>query len=348
MQSEEDADPSALAKLRALRSRVFEEAFGFELLQDDTGKFWAPPEGFPEHRFDEVGQISLAIGYPTGSRGSNSARLLVLSALRRAKIAPLVQAIESVAGDDMEFVHVGRSRVHAGWHTTSVRPVRIGSSVGHYKGQTGSITFFASTAEDDRRVLVSCSHVLACLAGHALGDALIQPGRADRGVDARDRIATLERVSPIRHGARQRNLVDAAYGSLLPGNGAHTNELFSDQDAVLGRLASPERAFIGDRVMKIGRSGLTHGVVRAEIDNLVLWLDRKGGIRARFDEQLVIEGVGEGSFSSSGDSGAVVFNEKFAPVAQIVGGSDAGASNGRALTYASHIGNVLNELAISI
>jgi hypothetical protein len=99
----------------------------------------------------------------------------------------------------------------------------------------------------------------------------------------------------------------------------------------------------GRKVSKIGRTtGLTHGRVTAfELDNVVVEYDNGD---CRFDSQIEIEGEGDGSFSDGGDSGSLIVGEDLRAIALLFAGSDQGGSNGKGLTYANPIHNVLNAL----
>ena len=117
----------------------------------------------------------------------------------------------------------------------------------------------------------------------------------------------------------------------------------------LGGLAGVGAAFLdaGAKVAKVGRTtGLTRGRVTAfELDNLVVGYDI-GNLR--FDNQIEIEGAGDGPFSQGGDSGSVIVDAELKAVALLFAGGDQGGANGQGLSYANPIHNVLEVLAVEL
>jgi hypothetical protein len=100
-------------------------------------------------------------------------------------------------------------------------------------------------------------------------------------------------------------------------------------------------------VAKLGRTtGLTRGRVTAfELDNVVVGYDL-GNLR--FDDQIEIEGAGTDPFSDGGDSGSLIVDSDLRGVALLFAGGDQGGTNGRGLTYANPLQDVLDHLAVDL
>ena len=107
---------------------------------------------------------------------------------------------KSIADADTDVIEVGDVRALA--RTERMRPVRPGSSIGHYKvtaGTFGAVVYDIKTGEP---LILSNNHVLANSTcgkdGRAkIGDPILQPGRHDSGREPHDVIGHLYRFVPI-------------------------------------------------------------------------------------------------------------------------------------------------------
>ena len=117
----------------------------------------------------------------------------------------------------------------------------------------------------------------------------------------------------------------------------------------MGKLKGVGDVFVdeGTGVAKIGRTtGRTAGRVTAfEIDNVTVRFDIG---ELRFDNQIEIEGEGDGPFSDGGDSGSLIVGKDLRAVALLFAGSDQGGANGQGLTYANPIQSVLDALSLEL
>jgi hypothetical protein len=189
-----------------------------------------------------------------------------------------------------------------------------------------------------RLAILSNHHVLAGGAG-AVGDAVLQPGPADRGTPA-DRVATLAASVPF---AARGNRVDAAVATLDEG-------VEADPGAVPGgplAVAVPDGYEVepDEEVEKLGRTtGHTRGRITAvEVDGVAVQYD--DGVHV-FDDQIEIEGL-SGAFSSGGDSGSVIWRSSDrTPLALLFAGSGEGGSTGAGLTFANPLSTVLQTLGV--
>ena len=181
---------------------------------------------------------------------------------------------------------------------TFPRPVPIGVSTGHPDVTAGTIG--ARLTDGERTFALSNNHIFAANNGGREGDNLLQPGRADGGLDPDDAFGTLYDFEPLhfcRLGVCDANRVDAAIALTTPED--------LDTKTPEGGYGSPRpwtvAATLGMSVQKYGR---TTGLTVGEVTGIHATLDvayRDG--TARFENQIVITGNG---FSAGGDSGSLV------------------------------------------
>jgi hypothetical protein len=258
---------------------------------------------------------------------------------RRAKSAKAVVGRRRVGRARRVAMRAG-TRAVTPWFQQATRPLLIGASVGHVDITAGTIGAFVS--HDDHVCILSNNHVLANEDIASRGDAVIQPGTADRGRAPRDQVA--EFLTAIAFDPLGTNLVDAALAKIdeVQHDAGRLRELVGGTDRVLTGLG-PKTLDNGDVVFKVGRTtGPTEGRVTAfQLDNVVVNYDI-GNLR--FDDQVEIEGVDDLVFSDGGDSGSLIVNDDMEAVALLFAGTDSGGSNGLGLTYANPIHTVLDEL----
>jgi hypothetical protein len=218
------------------------------------------------------------------------------------------------------------------------RPLFPGLSLAHPAATAGTLGGFVRVG--GRLAVLSNSHVLAAGGAAAVGDAVLQPGPADRGDPAADRIATLAAFERFTADGRA-NLVDAAVAvvdaevPLEPGR-FPGGPLGADPLAV-------EEVEPDEQVEKVGRTtGHTVGRVSAvEVDGVAVQYDQ--GVYT-FDDQVEVDGVA-GGFSAGGDSGSVIWRSADrAPLGLLFAGSDTGGREGGGVTYANPLATVLSVL----
>ena len=217
-----------------------------------------------------------------------------------------------------------------------VRPLRPGLSVAHQGVTAGTLGGFVRTPGG--LAILSNNHVLAASDAAVLGDVVLQPGPADRGVPA-DRVATLTAFERFRTGLP--NLVDAAVALLDGGVAVEPGDV--PGGPLAGEVAASTEVDPDDTVEKVGRTtGHTLGVVTAvEVDAVAVQFDE---VVHRFDDQLEIAGL-TGGFSAGGDSGSVIWRSRDrAPVALLFAGSTTGGPQGSGVTFANPLGTVLRLL----
>ena len=254
----------------------------------------------------------------------------------------LRERVVEAASGEVDYRYIGRiTKRQVPWTQKRQRPLLIGCSVGHVDITAGTLGAFAMPNQDDHVLMLSNNHVLANEDRASVGDSIVQPGRFDGGAVPADVVATLFRFVALRTSG---NLVDAAVAKLAQGIDCDRSTLTGD-GTLNGVRASPIQP--DDRVLKVGRTTvLTRGRVTAiELDNVVVEYER--GLLS-FDDQIEIEGAGEDAFSAGGDSGSVIVDEDGQVCALLFAGGDVGGTNGKGLTYANDIRNVLQALDIRL
>src|SRR5262249_2694789 len=119
------------------------------------------------------------------------------------------------AKGEVDIRYVGRiakaPAAAAPWYQSKVRPLMIGSSIGHFAITAGTLGCFVTRPKTKAIGVLSNNHVLANENRAKKGDAILQPGKADGG-KRRDRVATLDRFVPLKTGTH--NVLDAAVASV--------------------------------------------------------------------------------------------------------------------------------------
>jgi hypothetical protein len=262
--------------------------------------------------------------------------------------SPLVEHLREEARSEVDVRMVGRIEKRQSGGSGGrmrVRPLAIGTSIGHLSVTAGTLGAFVSTGP--QTFILSNNHVLANENAAKAGDRIVQPGVLDGGKNPTDAVARLGKFVALR--LTRANFVDAAIAQVLPG-------IEIDPSTIRGLVGGANRTLAGlgadwldegTAVFKLGRTtGATEGRVTAfDMDNVVVAYTM-GNLR--FDNQVEIEGVGNAPFSDGGDSGSVIVDDASRAVALLFAGGDTGGSNGLGLTYANPIGRVLADLKVTL
>ena len=227
------------------------------------------------------------------------------------------------------------------------RPAPAGASVGHLRITAGTIGGWARgrSAERQRRLLmVSNNHVLANSNAASFGDAILQPGPADGGVNPADRMAILERFVVINFSAGAINFLDCATGWCWPDR--------IRRDHVYHRGSATAKFFrVGNTViepsvnMVVGKTGrttdLTQGTIRATGVSVNVSYGASGV--AHFRDQFSVRSTSAGNFSAGGDSGSIVWqwNSRLSPVGLLFAG-------GGGTTFCNRMSRVVTALDITL
>jgi hypothetical protein len=284
---------------------------------------------------------SLALGVARGSRRGDYKLAVRVQRAEAWEMSDIKRQVEKRSSKEVDVRFVGHiSKAAVAWERRRHRPLRIGTSIGHYLITAGTLGCFVVDSSGKVGVL-SNNHVLANENAAKKGDALLQPGDYDGGkaTDGVARLARFVRISPTRP-----NHVDAAF-AILDANLKYSARAIKGLGNLTGAASAPPLP--GDKVFKLGRTtGRTQGTVTAiELDQVVVGYDFGN---ASFNGQVEVEGAGSKAFSAGGDSGSLIVNAGFEAVALLFAGSDKGGTNDKGLTYANPIDTVLRLLRVSI
>ncbi len=235
-----------------------------------------------------------------------------------------------------------RARRPTPWYQGMLRPLTIGSSVGHHRVTCGTLGAFVRCGESGDICMLSNNHVLANEGQCRKGDVVLQQGSLDGGVMPDNRVARLERWT--RFSTRGKHLVDAAIAVLDDEMEYYATTMRgrpqTDLAGVRRRILEPD-----DIVWKVGRTtGFTKGVVTAiELDDVVVEYDM-GDVT--FDDQIEIAGVRGTLFCDGGDSGSLIVDADDKACALLfAGGYEPGRGD---LTYAHPIKTVFEHLDVTL
>lgn len=297
----------------------------------------------PVHVLRETPRL-LAVGIAPVQSGEGY-RLAVRLQRRGLAESEEVERLRKMARNEIDVRFVGRVSKRATgtpWHLERIRPLRIGSSVGHFNITAGTLGGFVTSRGRNDVLILSNNHVLADENRCRVGDAILQPGDMDGGRKSRDQVATLHRY--IALSKAKPNVLDCATARLAAGIDWDVDRLTG-----LGRLAgvSDRPLDPGLRVAKVGRTtGLTRGRISAfELDDLAIVYDM-GNIL--FNDSLEIESTTSRPFSDGGDSGSLIVDTEKKAVAQLFAGSDTGGRGNLGVTYATPIRRVLDALKVDL
>lgn len=229
-----------------------------------------------------------------------------------------------------DVVEVGK--IEAQPFTQRIRPAKPGYSIGHPLVTAGTFGCLVRERCGRCRVLIlSNNHVLANSNASSIGDPIYQPGRADGGLPAANRIGRLARFVPIRFNNPQKyNLVDAAV--------ARPNSLRNVVAAITG-LGIPRgtvEATLGMDVVKSGRTTeVTTGRVIGVDATVAVGFGPMGV--AFFRNQIVTTNM-----SAGGDSGSLLLSrEGRLGTGLLFAGSPA-------VTLHNNLNNVLMALGVEL
>ena len=230
-------------------------------------------------------------------------------------------------------------------HRHRARPAPCGISVINFRtngsGTLGCLARGRRAPRNRRLLMLSNNHVLANVNNASFGDSIIQPGRADGGVNPRDRIAILERFVRIDFSGRA-NLVDAASGWCW-GDRVRREQVYRAGGAWRHfRISStPSGCRQG---LIVGKSGRTTQLTSGRITgcNETVRINYGAAGVALFRNQIAIRGL-RGDFSRGGDSGSIIWtwDSRRNPVGLLFAG-------GGGYTFANKIQYVLSALDINL
>lgn len=221
------------------------------------------------------------------------------------------------AGVPFRIVRSPRFCKRSGRFTRRIRPVVAGYSVGTADASGTAGLIVSSDVNGCSRLILSNNHVLADN-NTARFSATLQPGGADGGTIAKDRIGQLERVTKLSR--KRPNYLDAATAKPL------RRSLLKPTYAVFGIVPGHVRCYkVGDRLKKVGRTTeVVNGTVESIHTDVQVDYGDYGNLGTiTFKDQSVIRG--KRPVSLEGDSGSVWLTRKGNLAAAV---NFAGSENG--------------------
>lgn len=265
-----------------------------------------------------------------------------------------------IGGVPTDVVATGRLRAFQA-PTGRFRPAPGGVSVGHKDITAGTLGCWVR--RDGQWMILSNNHVLANINAAKIGDAILQPGSYDGGINPDDQIATLEdfvtinlqeipsdcdiagnivallnglsgvvgsdtRLKAVRIQATE-NLVDAAIAKPLREDDVNPEILN------IGAISGTASAVLG---MPLRKSGRTTGYTEGQVTQVDVTADISYGENrtVRFTDQIMA-----GAMSQPGDSGSAVLNNNNELVGLLFAGSETN-------TIINRIENVFSALNLTL
>lgn len=305
----------------------------------------------PEHTPANLVGFGLGVKWSKGEPTGKSALLALVSQKVGAEELSEDDIIPSKINDmQTDVLAVGElfagqaEPIEVGIETLArrIRPASGGYSVGHVNVTAGTIGTCVFDLEGTgsnpsgipgRYYILSNNHVLANSNNAGLGDAILQPGSFDGGVDPSDRIARLNRFIPITFEPPvprflHRNLVDAAVAE------GQFHDLKREIHWVghLQGWVPRAQVNVGMRLHKTGRTtNYTTGRITAV--NATVDVNYGSGRVARFRDQIITTNM-----SAGGDSGSIVADRSSN---RAVGLLFAGSSVATILNQIQHVRSLL-------
>ena len=344
------------------KASIFQKAFGYTevlnaQLSENGGAAFSPEQGSEafaaiadaKRRGKRNARELIAIGFMNSPKPGNEVKLAILVQRKRLVQHPIVERAVRLAGGEVSIIVTGPAVRHGACNGGRHRPLRIGSSIGHYRVTAGTLGCFVKCTMAGEIGILSNNHVLANANKAKLDDPIIQPGRADGGEIPRDRVATLKRFIPLDFTQDSINHVDCAFAT-LDADIDHAPSEVVTRDGAPWPIGAPKDLLLPERgLKKMGRTTdhTTGNTAIIGVDNVfVSMVTGNPNMLARFDNQIAIHGE-ERPFSKPGDSGALVFTRDDRPVGLLFAGTQTGGA-GFGVTFANPLGTVLELLDLEL
>ncbi|MCB9453207.1 MAG: hypothetical protein H6672_17380 [Anaerolineaceae bacterium] len=147
--------------------------------------------------------VGVAVGYKE-SKGEVTDELAVVTLVQEKKPLAALSA-EDMIPKELDGVRTDVFEIGFVRALSAVDPkgrfrptIPSGVSIGHYKITAGTLGTIVTDRQTGEKLILSNNHVLANSNDALVGDAILQPGHADGGVNPDDMVARLERWVRIR------------------------------------------------------------------------------------------------------------------------------------------------------
>jgi len=308
--------------------------------------------------------VATGIGYKN-TAGKKTGQLSIVCSVERkeetAKLPDSEIVPATVDGIPTDVVATGRIRAFLPPPTGNFRPAPGGVSIGHYDITAGTLGCLVH--RNGELFILSNNHVLANSNDASIGDAILQPGPYDGGMNPADKIAELAEFIPITFSTSSStcpiaNSIADVCNFLASVTGSDTRlQAISMQaagnlvDAALARPVNP--ADLQNEILGLGtitgtaegmlgmalkKSGRTTGLTTGEIQQIDVTVNVSYGSNrvAQFSDQLLA-----GAMSQGGDSGSAVLDNSNNLVGLLFAGSDQ-------TTIINRIQNVFSILGVTL
>lgn len=264
-------------------------------------------QGYQEYFAGMPGIVSVGLGQDAA--GNTVIRVLVDPALYNPQLIP-----PAFGGIPVEVQFSGPAKLFHAPHTGRVRPLRPGVSCIGERLVGAAGTLGGLVVSGNRKLIISCNHVLAGNDPLAVSLPVYQPSPGD-SADPAEQVGFVIHYDPLELGIINRR--DLAAAEVFPEVPLDPIPLdFSQPPSGVFRVPS-----VGEPVSKSGRStGLTTGQV-VETDAMIN-VDFGPGI-GTISWRGTIRVAGA-PFIQSGDSGAWVFDDQMNMVGMVFAGNDTG------------------------
>ncbi len=146
--------------------------------------------------------VGVAVGYKNKGNETNGDVALVILVEQKMPLAALAAddlIPREIDGLRTDVVEVGFLRAQQTPRERFRPTIPSGVSLGHYKVTAGTLGAMVKDRTTGERLILSNNHVLANSNDALKGDAILQPGTMDGGLNPQDVIATLERFIALRY-----------------------------------------------------------------------------------------------------------------------------------------------------
>ncbi|HEY5915333.1 MAG TPA: hypothetical protein VJA21_32525 [Verrucomicrobiae bacterium] len=254
---------------------------------------------------------------------------------------------ERVADGVLEFVtDVQEAQFQSLEYVARQRPAPSGISIGHVAITAGTLGGLVRDKASGAVVILSNNHVLANSNEGVPGDAILQPGPHDGGVDPGDRIATLTRFVPINFQPHAGNRVDGAIAT--PTDPARNQVIWNTRDIGPKTPALARDLGDADLGLAVQKTGRTTSHTEGFVQSLFATVQVKYDLfrQATFVDQIIVsQAASQPEFSNGGDSGSLVYDADRRCIGLLFGGSE-GTANEPGITIVNPIPHVLRELNV--
>lgn len=313
--------------------------------------------------------VATGVGYKVAADGKTNELSVICSVtkkLSKSELGPKDLIPAQLDGIMTDVMPSGIIRALSA-HRIPHRPAPGGVSIGHTDISAG--TFGCVVRKNGQTYILSNNHVLADSNDALIGDAILQPGPTDGGVNPADQIAELSEFIPLHYigselgdssscsianaGANVLNFLANIMGSHARLH-AITMRPFAAENLVDAAIAKPlndqdimpdifaigaiQGIAEGELGMAVKKSGRTTEFTTGEIEQIDVTVDVQYGQNrvARFNDQLM-----SGAMSEGGDSGSAVLNSDNHMVGLLYAGSTT-------TTLFNRVQNVFSALNVTL